>query len=215
MTLQTCYSQNFDLKNIKFPLAKSALDKYNLDDQKVLIGKYRLFNSSDPNLLYFDKIKLSGTNKENNYYSSINFLTFYNDDKTNEISNYQIQLYTTVESKKLLNVLTAKLGLSRYDYGKDDRFRIWESPDKKTIYLLEYRSVVDSGDLHGESADLKVLDVATTDFLNHSLGGGFGYYKDYLYQRAKKKPGYTYIDFLRDMKAEGRKYYLDGNNIVK
>lgn len=213
--LQSCHAQDFDLYFVKFPVAKSSLDKYKLEDQEVLIGNYRLFKSSNPDLLYFNKIKLSGENKENNFYFSTNLVTFYNEDKTDKIFGYRINVYTTGESKKLLNVLVTKLGTARYDYGKDDRFRIWESMDKKTIYLFEYRNVASSSSQHGESTDLKVLDVSAIDFLDYNLGGGFGYYKDYLRQRAKKTIGYTYIDFLKDMKARGSVYYLEGNNIVK
>ncbi|WP_158799341.1 hypothetical protein [Pedobacter sp. L105] len=215
MILQSCHSQNFDLATVQFPLAKSSLDKYKLEDQQVLIGNYQLFKSSNPDLLYFHKIKLGGKNLENDSYSSTNLVTFYNEDKTNKIFGYRINVYTTTESKKLLNILTTKLGVSHYDYGKDDRFRIWESPDKKTIYLLEYRSATTSSSLHGESADLKVLDIATTDILNYNLGGGFGYYKDYLKVRAKKTSTYSYTDFLKDMKAEGESYFLKNNNIIK
>jgi hypothetical protein len=208
ISLQSCHSQSFDLSDLQFPVAKSSLVKYNLEDQDVLAMKYRMFKSSNPDLLYFKKEKLSGS--RDNSFLSTNSVTFYNDDATNNIYAYRIKTFTVAENKKLLNVLTTTFGKPYYDYGKEDRFMIWESTNKKVIYLLEYR--LDPGK---ESADLKVLDVAAADLLNQQLGGGFIYYKDYLLARAKKIGVYTYTDFLKDKKAQNRLYYLEESNTIK
>jgi hypothetical protein len=117
-------------------------------------------------------------------------VTFYNDDATNKIYVYRIKTFTAAENKKLLNTLTASFGKPYCDYGKEDRFMIWESAGKNVLYLLEYR--LDPGK---ESADLKVLDVTAADLLNQQLGGGFMYYKDYLRACGKKTGLYTYADF--------------------
>jgi hypothetical protein len=53
--LHPCHSQSFDLDALKFPVAKSSLAKYHLEDQQILAMKYRMFTSSDPDLLYFKK----------------------------------------------------------------------------------------------------------------------------------------------------------------
>jgi hypothetical protein len=213
MSLQSCHSQTFDLSVLQFPVAKSSLEKYKLEDQKIQLGtKYELFNSSNPDLMYFSKAKLSGKNAKGTSSENTNSVTFYNQENENKIYGYQIQTFTTAESNKLLTALIAMLGNPRFDYKKDDRFRIWETADKKVIYLFEYSTPDGNADAESE---LKVLHTGADDLVNYFLGGGFMYYKDYLLARAKKTGVYTYTDFLKEKKAENRLYYLEKSNTIK
>lgn len=214
MTTQYCHSQNIDLATLKFPLAKSAVEKYHLVDQEVnAAGKYQRLSTTDAGVLNYDKQKLAGKNAASNNFESTNSVTFFNDESTKKIDGYQLKTFTAPESKKLLTSLNTKLGKPGYDYGTDIRTRIWESADKKVLYLFEYRS--GSAAKSSELAELKVLNVSATLLVNYFLGAGFSRYKDYLLTKARKTPAYTYTDFLKEMKARGSMTYLQGSNTVK
>lgn len=220
--LQSCEAQSIDLATIKFPLEKSSLAKYKLTDNKLAELHYVLLKSTDPALMYFNKQSFAG--QIGGKYDDLagkNVVYFYSDDKTGKIDGYSIESYTTSESKKILKSLETLFGKPLMDRGKGtgdgsgNRYRIWESADKKNAYLLEYGLFSVNNAPKTESAKLMVIGKNANDLYIHRLGGGFMYYKDYLKAKAKKTGKYIYADFLKQMKEEGEDYYLKNDNTIK
>ncbi|WP_146186602.1 hypothetical protein [Pedobacter sp. HMWF019] len=216
MILQSCNAQSFDLADVKFPVDKASLTKYKLEDKQILELDYRLFKSVSPDVLHFNKASLSGhTGNANDDIAGTNLVYFYSNDKTGKIQAYKVETYTTPETKKLITAIESKLGKAVFDRGQDNRFRIWESADKKTIYLLESGQFSLNNDPKTASARFFAIDRSAKDLVDHRLTSGFQYYKDYLFEKSKKTGKYTYADFLKDMKAQGEGYYLKGDNTIK
>lgn len=218
MGFQSCDAQNYDLANIKFPLLKSSLAKYKLADNNLAELHYVLLKSTDPILMHFNKASFAGrTGGEYDDYAGENRVYFFNDAKTNKIYGYNIETYTTPESRKLLKSLESLFGKPLMDQGKGDRhrFRIWDSSDKKTAYLLEYGLFSVNSGPKTESAKLMVVDKSANDLHTFRLGGGFMYYKDYLRAKEKKTGKYTFKDFAKEKNEEGLDYYLKNDNTIK
>lgn len=220
MSLQSCGAQSIDLATIKFPIEKSSLAKYKLVDNKLVDLHYGLLKSTDPALMYFNKESFAGkTGGEYDDLAGTNRVFFYSDDKTGKIDGYNIESYTTPESRKILKSLETLFGKPLMDRGKGNeernRYRIWESADKKTAFLLEYGLFSINNAPKTESAKLMVIDKSAKDLYIYKLGAGFMYYKNYLRLKAKKTGKYTYTDFLMEMKEKGSSQYLENDNTIK
>lgn len=222
MTIQSCDAQSLDLATVKFPLPKSSLAKYKLTDNKLSELNYILLKSTDPALMHFNKQSFAGqTGGKYDDLGGKNVVYFYSDNKTGKIDGYSIESYTTAESRKVLKSLETLFGKPLMDRGKGtgdgsgNRYRIWESTDKKNAYLLEYGLFSVNNAPKTESAKLMVIGKNANELFMHRLGGGFMYYKDYLKAKAKKTGRYTYADFLKQMKEEGEDYYLKNDNTIK
>ncbi|WP_442587474.1 hypothetical protein ACSBL2_15625 [Pedobacter sp. AW31-3R] len=207
---QSCHSQDFDLSALVLPVTESSItSKFKLEDQKFQTAGLDEYISLEKEVLYFEGKSLYGSidNSPTTSYLANN-VRFYIDKKTNQVEAYRLETKTTAETSKLEKALEAKFGKTFYYYKDPDmNFRIWEY--KGNTYFLEVNSTTVYNGQQTVTGDLCVVNNKSEVFYNYYLAGGFGYYQDYL--RAKKKSQkkvYTYNDFLNEMKAEGRDYYL-------
>ena len=210
LMIQACHSQNFDLENLKLPVAASTItSKFEVSDDKFMSGGLSEYSSLDKNVLYFGGKSLSGSidNSPTTSYLA-NGVKFYIDKNANMIQAYRLGIKTTAETEKLVKALETKLGKTFYYYKDPEMsFRIWEL--NGITYFLEVNSTTVYNGEHTVSSDLYVVNNKAETFNNYMMAGGFGYYADYLNAKKKStKKVYTYNDFLNEMKAEGSDYYL-------
>ncbi|WP_185113828.1 hypothetical protein [Chryseobacterium sp. Leaf405] len=207
---QQSYGQKFDLLSLELPVSESSItSKIKIEDQKFQSVNLSEYLSLEKDALNFNGRSLYGSidNSPDTSYLA-NGVKFYIDKKTNLVEAYRLDIKTTAETRQLEKSLVDKFGKTFYYYkDKDMNFRIWEY--NGSTYFLEVNATSVYNGQHTISGNLCVISNRSTEFYNNYLAGGFGYYADYL--RAKKntkKKGYTYNDFLNEMKAEDRDYYL-------
>ena len=207
---QRSYGQKLDLLSLKLPVAESSIaSKIKLEDQKLQSFNLSEYISLEKNALNFNGRSLYGSidNSPDTSYLA-NGVRFYIDKKTNLVEAYRLDIKTTAETHQLEKSLVEKFGKTFYYYKDEEmNFRIWEH-DGNT-YFLEVNATAVYNGKHTISSDLCVISNRSTEFYNNYMAGGFGYYADYLREKKNsKKKGYTYNDFLNEMKADGRDYYL-------
>ena len=207
---QLSYGQKFDLFSLKLPAAESIISsKIKLEDQNFQSVNLSEYTSLEKDALNFNGKSLYGSidNSPDTSYLA-NGVRFYIDKKTNLVEAYRLDIKTTAETRQLEKSLVDKFGKTFY-YDKDEEmnFRIWEH--NGNTYFLEVNATSVYNGKHTISSDLCVISNKSSEFYNNYITGGFGYYADFL--RAKKKTtkkAYRYNDFLNDMRAEGKDYYL-------
>jgi hypothetical protein len=210
LSAQQFCGQKFDLLYLKLPVSESSISsKFKIEDQKFQSVNLSQFRSMEKEALTFDGQSLYGSidNSPDTAYLA-NVVRFYINKKTNQIEAYRLQIKTTAETHKLEKSLEAKFGKTFYYY-KDDgmNFRIWEY--NGSTYFLEVNATTVYNGHATISGDLCVISNASAAFYENYLAGGFAYYADYLSVKKKSiKKNYTYNDFLTEMKADGRDYYL-------
>lgn len=210
LVAQRSYGQKFDLLSLKLPVAESTVTaKIKLEDQKFQSVNLSEYISLEKDALNFNGRSLYGSidNSPDTSYLA-NGVRFYIDKKTNLIEAYRLDIKTTAETHQLEKSLVEKFGKTFYYYKDVDmNFRIWEHDG--STYFLEVNATSVYNGKHTISSDLCVISNRSTEFYNNYMTGGFGYYADYLrVKKNSKKKGYTYNDFLNEMKAGGRDYYL-------
>ncbi|MCX2485835.1 hypothetical protein [Pedobacter sp. MR2016-24] len=213
--LQACAPPDFDLAKISLPISKDLLlAKIPLEDDKMSIGDAERFTSLEKKALYFEGESLYGSinNSPNTSYLA-NQVIFFIDKKTNKAEAYQLDIKTTDETAKLEKALDKKLGKTQFHYKHDGMsFRIWEN--KEVTYFLEVNGTTSYNGVKTISSSLHVVSNNYPLLYKYFMGGGFGYYGDYIAaKRRNKKANYTYGDFVKEKVADGSDYY--GKNLIK
>jgi len=213
--LQACAPPDFDLAKINLPINRDSLmAKITLEDDKMSIGDAERFTSLEKKALYFEGESLYGSinNSPNTSYLA-NQVVFFIGTKTNKAEAYQLNIKTTAETAKLEKALEKKLGKTQFYYKHDGMsFRIWES--KGITYFLEVNGTTSYNGVKTISSFLHVVNNNYPLLYNYFMGGGFGYYEDYIAAKGRnKKANYSYGDFVREKVAAGSDYY--GKNLVK
>ena len=203
LVLQGCQSQSdFDLLNLK--LKKDKIESFIPEHIKhkthpssdITDGNY-VTGSYDKELLTFNQISFAGrVNPEQNYLR--NDVRFFYNKKDSILEKYQLSIYTTDLSKKLLETLIKKFGepnFTKYDTEKKenpDGF-IWVDKENDYLYLLNYAMKK-----HGREALLTVV-VNSQDTKILRLYPPFSYWEDFLDEKNKRKDlNYTYYQFIKD-----------------
>lgn len=211
---QTSRAQSYNMAEIRFPLMRAALEKYKLEDNDLLELNYKILISTNRQLLNFGQVNIGVNIPQGGYTEGSNLIIFYSSEPGGKIQAYKMTSYTTPESRKLLKAVEQKLGKPAMDQGKGNRFRVWEDEKKQIIYLMEYGLASIDNKPKVEFTTLMAIDKKAADLVKRRLSGGFQYYGDYRKEKETKKGKFTFIDFLKQKKAEGALYYLDGDHTL-
>ncbi len=211
MLTLSCKRPDLDLAELKLPAnPKTLLDRF---DHKLdfIMEDFTSYKSKDPDLMWYRGDSLSGSMRDDDKSSffAANFVSFYIDKATQQITAYEIHTETQEKTAQLESALQEQLGKPDYYY-RDKSFssRVWERDNR--FFLFSTNSTLVIMGEKTRTGDLKVISGSNSKLLSwFSSGGGFSYYGDYLMERAKPEHQgrqYRYTDFFHQEEAEAKSW---------
>lgn len=212
LPFQPPFQTHIDLANLKIPFPQDSILKQYACAKGMELGEFEEYKSKDEGLLWFLGQSLEGCIgkvKDELENGSCNGVKFYKSKNESQVGAYQIHTETKDKTETMKQLLAGKFGKATYHYEEEGlSFRVWEK--EGNFYFLETSNNAIVLDQKTEIADLTVISAAFPSFLSWFVGsGGFGFYGDYLKERAKpvhKGKKYGYSDFIREQEEEAKSW---------
>lgn len=194
--LTSCTETKIELASINYPVKNILL----LEDNDFEVDKSRYnagivtYKIKDINPYQFFGEDFDGEITSNSAeYSGKNFLQFMGDKQ--DISGFQIHIYTQNESQKLLKTLLKNLGKPSFEDDKGfEKYLIWENSDK--IYILNqgFEAVIQNK----KTIESDLLCLKTSNLSDVAIGATSNTkYSDYLEYRLMNKKNVKIYPFTK------------------
>ncbi|WP_326984422.1 hypothetical protein VUJ46_07775 [Chryseobacterium sp. MYb264] len=203
--------KGFDVSEMSFPINMTVVkEKVKLEEDKSFSDMTRYY-TTDKKAINFYGENFAGSNGTPPF-TLDNKISFYEENKSKKVDAYGIDINTTDEAEDFEKLIDSKLGKADFAYKNNDfSFTIWENTGK--YYFFETNN---TGELNGKkfkSCTLHVINPKNTFFVNYFIAGGFQYFGDYLYEKAKPEhqgKKFSYRDFIDVKEKEDGKdsYFL-------